>query len=539
MARTHPLCRVLVYIWSILGIESLHFSIIECLIFGSTLSATDPVTILAIFQQYKVDPKLYSVIFGESILNDAVAIVMYETLSQFRGSEIYVGSIFHGVGIFLLSFSSSMALGITFGLLASLTLKHSSLSLYPQIESCLVALVAYTSYFFSNGLHMSGIVSLLFCGITLKHYAYHTMSRRTQRTTKYLFGILAQLSENFIFIYLGMNLFTQDVQVFKPIFIFVSVLAVLATRYAAVFPLSEMINFIHRWRGQRHEELPHSYQMMLFWAGLRGAVGVALAAGFTGPNKEALRTTVLVVVVLTVIMLGGTTSRMLEVMGIRTGVDDGGGDSSTDEEERAWLRSGRLGRAGARWEERANARFGGGSLNGSFDRLSELRNGGHARRISGATTSNNLGSPTRVWSADEYDSDAGDVLPMSRGDRPPVGGGGLRNKSEAWFHAIDERYLMPLFSNAVASRTFHARRANRRAGLARERDGATAVGAGTGYGDTLLGVDGGASSYVSEDESGNASPVEGAREGGGGMLRGQEFVRSIGKFWAGPSGEGR
>lgn len=54
---------------------------------------------------------------------------------------------------------------------------------------------------------MSGIVSLLFCGITLKHYAYHSMSRRTQRTTKYMFSILAQLSENFIFIYLGLNLY--------------------------------------------------------------------------------------------------------------------------------------------------------------------------------------------------------------------------------------------------------------------------------------------------------------------------------------------
>ena len=61
------------------------------------------------------------------------------------------------------------------------------------------------------------------------------MSRRTQRTTKYLFGILAQWSKIFIFIYLGMNLFTQDVQVFKPILIVVSVLAVLATCYAAVF----------------------------------------------------------------------------------------------------------------------------------------------------------------------------------------------------------------------------------------------------------------------------------------------------------------
>lgn len=135
-----------------------------------------------------------------------------------------------------------MALGVIFGLMCSLGLKHSNLALYPHIESCIVALVAYTSYFFSNGLSMSGkswprfacilqglifrlligIVSLLFCGITLKHYAYHTMSTRTQRTTKYMFAVISQLSENFIFIYLGLNLFTQDAQVFKPLFILVT-----------------------------------------------------------------------------------------------------------------------------------------------------------------------------------------------------------------------------------------------------------------------------------------------------------------------------
>jgi sodium/hydrogen exchanger-like protein 6/7 len=69
---------VLVYIYSFLGLESIDLPLLECLIFGSTLSATDPVTILSIFTQYKVDPKLYTVIFGESLLNDAVSIVMYE-----------------------------------------------------------------------------------------------------------------------------------------------------------------------------------------------------------------------------------------------------------------------------------------------------------------------------------------------------------------------------------------------------------------------------------------------------------------------------
>jgi sodium/hydrogen exchanger-like protein 6/7 len=349
---------VLVYIWSILGIESLELSLLECLTFGTTLSATDPVTILAIFKQHKVDPKLYTVIFGESLLNDAVSIVMYEyvilsfrsyddphvhyferTLSQFHGTEIYLSSLFHGTGIFLLSFSVSMVLGVTFGLAMSLVLKHSSLAVYPSIESCLVALCAYTCYFFSNGLSMSGIVSLLFCGITLKHYAYHTMSLRTQRATKYIFGTLAKLSENFIFIYLGMSLFTSPpsgekvTSYVKPLFIAITTVAVVFTRYAAVFPLSELINFFQRHaRGQRSEELPHAYQMMLFWAGLRGAVGVALAAGFKGRNAQTLRTTVLIVVVLTVVLFGGTTSRMLEILGIRTGVEDDDASSSDDEE---------------------------------------------------------------------------------------------------------------------------------------------------------------------------------------------------------------
>jgi sodium/hydrogen exchanger-like protein 6/7 len=147
---------IIVYVWALLGLEGLSLTIVECLIFGSTLSATDPVTILAIFNQLKVDPKLYSIIFGESLLNDAVAIVMFETLSQFHGEKIHLLSFFHGTGIFLLVFFSSMALGVIFGLGCSLLLKHSQLASYPEIESCLVLLIAYTSYFFANGVTMSG-----------------------------------------------------------------------------------------------------------------------------------------------------------------------------------------------------------------------------------------------------------------------------------------------------------------------------------------------------------------------------------------------
>lgn len=182
---------------------------------------------------------------------------------------------------------------------------------------------------------MTGIVSLLFCGITLKHYAYFNMSRRTQLTTKYLFQVLSHLSENFIFIYLGLALFTEKNLVFQPLLIIVTVIAVCAARWLAVFPLSRAINWFLRYRARRQggnepaDELPYSYQAMLFWAGLRGAVGVALSALFTAKETQALQATVLVVVVLTVIIFGGTTARMLEILGIRTGVTD---EADSDDE---------------------------------------------------------------------------------------------------------------------------------------------------------------------------------------------------------------
>ncbi|KAF5094982.1 hypothetical protein D0Z00_003311 [Geotrichum galactomycetum] len=184
---------------------------------------------------------------------------------------------------------------------------------------------------------MSGIVSLLFCGITLKHYAYYNMSRRTQIAVKYIFQLLAQLSENFIFIYLGLSLFTEVELIFKPILIIVTAVGICVSRYVAVFPLSRLINFVHSKRvsafrlPNRDEEIPPPYQMMLFWAGLRGAVGVALAAGLTGEHASSLKATVLVVVVLTVIVFGGTTARMLEILGIQTGViEEAGSDDEFD-----------------------------------------------------------------------------------------------------------------------------------------------------------------------------------------------------------------
>jgi len=161
------------------------------------------------------------------------------------------------------------------------------------------------------------------------------MSRRTQLTTKFFFQITAQLSENFIFIYLGLSLITETGLEYKPLFILVATAGICVARYCAVFPLSSVINWLIRRRAtvagrpDMAEEIPRNHQIMIYWAGLRGAVGVALAARLKGKQSYALKATVLVVVVLTVIIFGGTTARMLEILEIRTGVVD---ETDSDDE---------------------------------------------------------------------------------------------------------------------------------------------------------------------------------------------------------------
>ncbi|KAK9480070.1 Cation/H+ exchanger [Lipomyces japonicus] len=314
------------YVWAFIGLEGLKIPFVIALGVGATLSATDPITILSIFNAYQVDPKLYTIIFGESILNDAVSIVIFETTQKFHGEPASSNSFFKGVGVFLITFTVSLLIGVIVGLVSALVLRYSQIKHFPNIETCLILLFAYVSYFFSNGTHMSGIVSLLFCGVTLKHYAYVFMSRRTQVAIKFIFQTLAQLSENFIFIYLGLSMFTEVELVYKPVLIVVTMFGICLARWAAVFPLSKLVNFVHRTRANAvgtvasSEELSPQYQIMLFWAGLRGAVGVALAAGLEGESASTLRATILVVVVLTVIVFGGTTARMLEILKIQIGV---------------------------------------------------------------------------------------------------------------------------------------------------------------------------------------------------------------------------
>jgi sodium/hydrogen exchanger-like protein 6/7 len=213
----------LVYCIALTKIHGLVMSFLDCLEFGAILSSTDPVTVLAIFHQVGVDPSLYAIIFGESMLNDAVAIVLSGSISTLQKKTLTFGNAIMGVLDFFAVFTGSVLIGIAIALFTAMLLKQSKLHYFSSLESCIIALLAYSSYILSNAAEMSGIVSLLFCGMVMKHYCYENMSLRTKRTTKYMFRVLSQMSENFVFIYLGVNIFTMTDPYYPGLIIFTTV----------------------------------------------------------------------------------------------------------------------------------------------------------------------------------------------------------------------------------------------------------------------------------------------------------------------------
>lgn len=151
---------LILWLWTRIPFDGLTITWVEAISVGATLSATDPVTILAIFNLYKVEPKLYTIIFGESILNDAIAIVLFETAQRYKeggvAGNLGILSLFEAIGFFLLVFFTSLVIGVIVGVGTALILKYTLIRRFPKIESCLVILIAYACYFFSNGVHMSG-----------------------------------------------------------------------------------------------------------------------------------------------------------------------------------------------------------------------------------------------------------------------------------------------------------------------------------------------------------------------------------------------
>ena len=293
---------------------------LDTLYFGSIVSATDPVTTLAIFTDLNVDPLMNSLVLGESLLNDAVAIVLcgaiqdYSALSLDNPNTFETGAFFKTIGNFFLIFFGSIGLGSLIGVMTSILTKFTRIKDYQMLETSLFFLMSYCSYLIAEVAKMSGIVSVLFCGIFQAHYTFHNLSLESKVRTQQLFEVLHFLLENFIFSYIGVSMFTFSHHKFVFSFILVAFLAIAVARAVNIYPLSFVLNL-----GRKHK-IPINYQHMLWFSGLRGAMAFALAMQNTmTDSRQMFLTTTSLITIITVIFCGGLTAPLLTMLRIPTG----------------------------------------------------------------------------------------------------------------------------------------------------------------------------------------------------------------------------
>nr|XP_012292512.1 sodium/hydrogen exchanger 9 [Aotus nancymaae] len=295
-----------------------HFT--DCLFFGSLMSATDPVTVLAIFHELHVDPDLYILLFGESVLNDAVAIVLTYSISIYSPKEnpnaFDAAAFFQSVGNFLGIFAGSFAMGSAYAVITALLTKFTKLCEFPMLETGLFFLLSWSAFLSAEAAGLTGIVAVLFCGVTQAHYTYNNLSSDSKVRTKQLFEFMNFLAENVIFCYMGLALFTFQNHIFNALFILGAFLAIFVARACNIYPLSYLLNL------GRKQKIPWNFQHMMMFSGLRGAIAFALAIRNTESQpKQMMFTTTLLLVFFTVWIFGGGTTPMLTWLQIRVGVD--------------------------------------------------------------------------------------------------------------------------------------------------------------------------------------------------------------------------
>ncbi|XWS14005.1 hypothetical protein CRYUN_Cryun36dG0087200 [Craigia yunnanensis] len=321
--------------FGIISVGAIHFfkkmnigelKIGDYLAIGAIFSATDSVCTLQVLNQDET-PLLYSLVFGEGVVNDATSVVLFNAIQNFDLSHINSTIALQLVGNFLYLFILSTLLGVLVGLLSAYIIKtlyfgrHST-----DREVALMILMAYLSYMLSELFNLSAILTVFFCGIVMSHYTWHNVTESSRVTTKHAFATLSFVAEIFIFLYVGMD--ALDIEKWRVISdspgksVGVSSILlglILVGRAAFVFLLSFISNLTKK---APHEKIGLKQQVTIWWAGLmRGAVSMALAYNqFTSLGHTQLRgnammiTSTITVVLFSTVVFGLLTKPLVRIL---------------------------------------------------------------------------------------------------------------------------------------------------------------------------------------------------------------------------------
>ncbi|KAH3834056.1 Na(+)/H(+) exchanger protein 7-like [Dreissena polymorpha] len=286
------------------AMEDINFTFVQVLVFSSLIVAVDPVAVLAVFQEVGVNHTLYFLVFGESLLNDGVTVVMYNVMQVFNGFEtITVGQCFMGVAKFCIVCTVATCIGLVCGLIGSFLTKFTRS--VKVVEPMIVFGFAYVSYLLSEMFQFSGIISIIVAGVVLVHYSFHNVTKKSKKAIQFISKVMANLCEIIIFMFIGLVTVDQDHD-WQTGFILWATFLCVVYRFVVTYVLSLLVN---RYATTRVRKISYMEMFMISYGGLRGGIAFSLAASISEtaiPAKKLFVTATLFVIFFTVFVQGGT-----------------------------------------------------------------------------------------------------------------------------------------------------------------------------------------------------------------------------------------
>jgi CPA1 family monovalent cation:H+ antiporter len=282
------------------------------LVVGAMVAATDPVAVIATFRRLGVPPRLATLVEGESLANDGTALVLFSAAvaAISRGGSVSDVAVTIGVAVV-----TSVGIGLLAGWLAS---RLMALVDDLAIELTISIAAAYGTYLLADGLGQSGVIATVVAGIVIGTYGRSVgLSPRALEALDVVWELIAFLLTAFAFLLVGLAISVGDLVAGAP-WILWGLVGVLVARVVVVYGL---LGGIAQLIGERAHwpKPPIGWLHVMFWAGLRGAVAVAMALSLPAdfPQRALLQQITFGVVLFTLFVQGTTAELVVARTGSR------------------------------------------------------------------------------------------------------------------------------------------------------------------------------------------------------------------------------
>ena len=244
------------------------FPWIAALLAGALLSATDPAAVIGLFKKAGVPDRLTILLDGESLFNDAGAIVLYSLILEFAldGAAVTAGA---ALSKFLVTFFGGLLAGAVVGGIGAFGLRLVKRRVLQGVVSLISAYAAFLVA--DEALHVSGVMAVLAAGLTIGWACRNVESAMSNTFIGELWEFNAYIANATIFLLVGI---TITVQMFREqwLAMLIGIAAVLVSRAVGIFGVMAPVSML-----PGVGRIGLGYQLVMFWGGVRGAVALALA----------------------------------------------------------------------------------------------------------------------------------------------------------------------------------------------------------------------------------------------------------------------